>query len=809
MNGKDRDARLGNIEATLAAEKRALLTEKDNRIHGLRQHLAASQAEVQILKLALQVREQEAHRLASQIETVKSMLMLHSRYNPLRYLAAAALLVRRAIHEYGGWRGLRYLGQRTWGIFRQQGWAGVAARLARRVDGGVVLRRRYVPGPASYVAPITVDHQVHRHVEAVDIIVCVHNALDDVRRCLASVLRHTLPPYRLILVDDGSQAPTRDYLAEFARDQGAVLIRHEEAQGYTRAANVGLRRSDAPWVVLLNSDTLVTPQWLDRLIMCAQSDARIGIVGPLSNTASWQSVPQIEHNGDWADNPLPEGWSIDDMGRRIAAHSARLYVPMPLLNGFCLLIKRGLIEAIGLFDEDAFGAGYGEENDYCLRAGEAGWRLALADDVYVYHAQSRSYSSERRKQLCERAGEMLARKHDPQRIDQAVHYCRDDAVLIGLRARAQAMIERVNCREQGRARFEGRRVLFFLPVLSVGGGANIIISEARAMMRMGVDACLANLNRCRPAFERDYPELDVPVRWIENEEDIVALAREFDAVVATANHTVQYLAPLAEAEQPVLGYYIQDYEPYFFVDGSPEQAIARASYGLIPRLVRFTKTGWNRQELLHQTGLDARVVGPSYACDLFLPRPRVRATTALRIGAMVRPASLHRAPALTMQVLARVGRQFGDKVEIVIFGSDNDELAYQPYDFAFAWRNLGVLRPGQLAGVLSELDIFTDFSTYQAMGLTAMEAMACGAAVIVPAKGGARSFAEHEVDALIVDTSSLEACFEALRRLVEDEALRLRLAGNAVRKLPRFHPESVALNILACLFQEAAPCRRD
>ncbi|HEX8353631.1 MAG TPA: glycosyltransferase, partial [Pyrinomonadaceae bacterium] len=128
------------------------------------------------------------------------------------------------------------------------------------------------------------------HAQSVDVIVCVHNAPEDVKRCLESVVSHTRMPYRLILVDDGSADETRAYLAAFAEAQGAVLLRNPEARGYTFAANQGLRRSEGDYVVLLNSDTVVTPLWLDRMIACGESDPQVGLVGPLSNGASWQSI---------------------------------------------------------------------------------------------------------------------------------------------------------------------------------------------------------------------------------------------------------------------------------------------------------------------------------------------------------------------------------------------------------------------------------------------------------------------------------------------------------------------------------------
>ncbi len=150
---------------------------------------------------------------------------------------------------------------------------------------------------------------VQPHQVSVDIIVCVHDALTDVQGCLEFIIRYTTPPYNLILVDDGSTQPTREYLDDFAFSQAALLLRNEQARGYTRAANQGLHASSANYVILLNSDTMVTPLWLDRLIACGELDPHIGLVGPLSNTASWQSIPEIYNaEGDWAENPLPEGF---------------------------------------------------------------------------------------------------------------------------------------------------------------------------------------------------------------------------------------------------------------------------------------------------------------------------------------------------------------------------------------------------------------------------------------------------------------------------------------------------------------------
>jgi GT2 family glycosyltransferase/glycosyltransferase involved in cell wall biosynthesis len=643
---------------------------------------------------------------------------------------------------------------------------------------------------------------VHPHQANVDIIVCVHNALEDVQRCLESVEGCTDPPYSLILIDDGSDPPTQTYLAEFASAHQARLFRNEKALGYTKAANQGLRQSSAEYVILLNSDTLVTEGWLDRLIACADSDPRIGMVGPLSNTASWQSIPAIEVDGDWAANPLPNDISINEMGKLVACYSARLYPEMPFLNGFCLLIRQQLLQEIGYFDEERFGTGYGEENDYALRGRQAGWRLALADDTYIYHAQSRSYSRERRQVLSEQAGIKLAEKHGSRIIKQGTNFCRYDRVLQGIRARSRVLSERQEWLKKGQARFAGKRLLFVLPIFGASGGGHVVIDEAKAMRRMGVEVNIFNLIANRQTFEQGYPNLDIPVVYGEKS-DLVALARQYDAISATTNTSVEWLAPISQDNgRPALGYYVQEFEPYVYSPRSADFKKAWASYTLLPDLIRYTKTEWTRQEVKQQTGVDSHVVGVSLNLDQFQPRPRSGPDwpeRPLRVVAMVRPRSPHRQARLTMDILRRAAKHYGNRIEVTIFGVSFEDPRFAELPRDFAWNLAGLLTQPQVASLLNETDIFVDFSSHQAMGLTALEAMASGSAVIVPARGGATSFARHEENSLVIDTSSPEACWLALQRLIDEQDLRSRLQSAALVDVCRYYPEQPAFKILSAL----------
>jgi GT2 family glycosyltransferase/glycosyltransferase involved in cell wall biosynthesis len=643
---------------------------------------------------------------------------------------------------------------------------------------------------------------VKAHTASVDIIICVHNALDDVEQCLNSLHKQTTLPYRLILVDDGSDEETAAYLNQAAAATGAVLLRSEIATGYTYAANRGIRASSAEYIVLLNSDTIVTPDWLDRMLACLQSDQKLGIVGPLSNTASWQSVPRIEDNGDWAQNPLPEGITPARMGQLITSKSGRLFPEMPLLNGFCLLIRRKLLDEVGLFDEDNFGRGYGEEDDLILRARKSGWKMALADDVYIYHAQSKSYSSDKRRNLSDRAGKILRKKHGDEIILKGVQYCLAEPVLEGIRARASILLDRDRCVHQGQ-QFAGKKILFILPINTPGGGANVLRSESIAMRSMGVDVKFFNLESHRKNFLRAYPDLS-QLTVFGTISDLPRLALGYDAVVATLYSSVAWLEPLRDTnERPILGYYVQGFEPLMYPEQSMGYKAALASYTLIDDMTLFSKTEWTSQQVKTHTGRECKVIGASVDIDLYRPRPRGTAKwphAPIKIAAMVRPESPYREPFKTMELLRDASNKYKGEVEIIIFGTVFENPAFQALPHDFPWKLYGILSPQQVANLLNQVDIFVDYSSHQAMGLTAMEAMACGCAVIVPQYGGAASYANHEQNSLIIDSADYKNMWNALQRLIEDEKLRTRLQSKAIFDICSCFPEQAALNLLSMLF---------
>ncbi|WP_052710426.1 glycosyltransferase family 2 protein [Azospirillum thiophilum] len=254
-----------------------------------------------------------------------------------------------------------------------------------------------------------------------EIIVPIFNAPQAVAGCLAAIRAATPRPHLLTLVDDGSLEETARLLDSAAAGNPWVrVMRSGRNEGYTRAVNRAVTSSAGHVVVILNSDALVTHGWLDGLLECLETggdgEAATMIAGPMSNAASWQSVPWTRNAEGWAVHALGPEETPEDRARLLRTVSRRIFPAVPILNGFCLAIRRRLFEDIGLFDEHAFPDGYGEENDFCLRAADAGFAMRVADHVYVHHLKSQSFGTDRRNALTARANTILTVRYGRARL---------------------------------------------------------------------------------------------------------------------------------------------------------------------------------------------------------------------------------------------------------------------------------------------------------------------------------------------------------------------------------------------------------
>lgn len=242
----------------------------------------------------------------------------------------------------------------------------------------------------------------------VAIVIPVYNAAQAVRRCIDSVLEHSSGAYRVIVINDASTDPAIAPLLESYRSRDRIeLYENPRNLGFTATVNRGMQMAAHADVVLLNADTEVAANWLVGLRHALHSAPDVATATAVSNNAGAFSVPELEK-----ENPFPPGWSHAQTARATWQDAGHAYPELPTGNGFCMLIRRQVLDAVGLFDVAAFPQGYGEENDFCQRASANGWRHLIAGNVHIAHARSLSFGSERRQALGQ-AGMQVLRERWP------------------------------------------------------------------------------------------------------------------------------------------------------------------------------------------------------------------------------------------------------------------------------------------------------------------------------------------------------------------------------------------------------------
>lgn len=225
----------------------------------------------------------------------------------------------------------------------------------------------------------------------VTVIVPIYNAIDDVKVCIERLISYTDPSVKIILINDcSSDSEIANLLAAKSVLNRFMVVHNESNLGFTKTVNKGIQLAGGDDVILLNSDARVTPRWIQGMQFALARDHRIATVTAMSDRAGAFSAPNIGNSND-----LPHGVSESEYAVAFRRRSRRIYPVVPTGNGFCMYIRREAIVDIGMLDEVAFPRGYGEENDFCMRARSHGWINIIDDATYVFHDRSKSFGGEK------------------------------------------------------------------------------------------------------------------------------------------------------------------------------------------------------------------------------------------------------------------------------------------------------------------------------------------------------------------------------------------------------------------------------
>lgn len=626
--------------------------------------------------------------------------------------------------------------------------------------------------------------------DLIDVIVPVHNSPEWVRLCLRSILNHSDLPYRLIVVDDASDGYTSELLKSLVSEhQSAILMVNETNLGFVKSCNLGMRAGTSSQLVLLNSDALVPPGWLSRLLACVEADPKIGIVNPLSNEAANLSIP------------LAPGCNYLGMDEWFVRSREPAYPDIVTAVGHCLMLRRQMLDQIGLFDE-IFGMGYCEETDLCLRAMKTGWRVVACDNVYMFHCGSGSFVDrdqryrhnlkiflERHRPTYRQAYREFTRRAPLAELRRQVNELplprwrrwwasgrqigADLAELHPLRAwRHLKEQQTVKQFHQSAERYrqlwrqQTPRVTFLFESLGAYGGVRSVLKLINGLIEKGFEVRVACLGSSQGGERGLYTH---PL-YFANVDSLVAGVGESDVFVSTFWSTAYWLAKLRQrfpAARQVS--YLQDYESWFLRGSSDLFDKVAASYQIPDSII--TTSDWLHDKLLAH-GRESWVIPKGIDGDVFYPMDG-EARDSFGVLAMTRPHTPYRGFANIAKIFAQLHRR-ATRVKLSVFGSSDRTLR----GLNFPVRNYGVMdNPQMLARIYNRNAIYLDPSEFQGFGMMGLEAMACGTACVLTSVGGINHYAKDHGNALLFNPEQPEAATDMILELLNDESRRARLVG--------------------------------
>ena len=313
--------------------------------------------------------------------------------------------------------------------------------------------------PSQYFTRFDKEAYVLKDI-TVDIIIPVYNGFEFLEKLFNSIEAHTFSPYRLIVVNDASpDSRVKPYLQErLQNNKNSIFIDHESNVGFLKSVNEAVTYTKNHFV-LLNTDTEVPSFWLERLMYPILSMDNVASTTPFTNSGEIASFPKFV-----ADNPIFDHMDVEILDEAFKeVNASEFYEEVPTGVGFCMGVNYKVSQSVGMFAEETFGKGYGEENDWCQRAIKAGYKNLIVPNLFVYHKHGGSFSSEEKAKLLQENAAKLLHRHPNYSKDVHNYIIRDPHRVL-----RKLLVLKATDKKKG---------TYIIFDHDLGGGANIYADE--------------------------------------------------------------------------------------------------------------------------------------------------------------------------------------------------------------------------------------------------------------------------------------------------------------------------------------------
>ncbi len=572
--------------------------------------------------------------------------------------------------------------------------------------------------------------------EIVDIIIPIHNAIHLAEECINKCIDRTSWPFNIIVVDDASDSFTKSKLKKF-EDEGLItLITNKVNRGFAASVNRGIKAGKGKYICLLNSDVIVTPLWLTKMVMALNSDPRNQIVCPATNNTAVVDVP------------MSQGASYLNMNRLLQKFATRRY-PELMPTGFCYMFRRDLIDKVGYFDE-AFSS-YGEETAHwwsTLRYVDSDnnykrYRAVMADDTYVFHERGTSFTA------LEPSAHDGFRKAGSARFNSLFPEWREWHKSFDVNKAVGPLREAI----PPSAIYDkdsNYRICWVVRDPNMCGGMKFISDIVNEMNERGADARVAVIKkrtdqkiqvigclRTAPVvFESVEDFINNFINKVWNNGIVVASTVEMSGVVSNLTKLNPYLKSLL---------HVQSYEPVMADEAYKTQI--EECFKLIPNVI--STSNWITEELSKLNVNIIKTINPGVNQNLFYPRRNdnrdERPTVMIPMLNTYPWKGFDRGLQLISNLESEAVKE-DIELRILVIGTDRLPIISQAIC-------LGGLPQSRLAKILgSEVDVFIDPSTLHSYGMPSLEAQASGVKVFSWNNKGIREYSTTDTEVYSNDT---------------------------------------------------------
>jgi GT2 family glycosyltransferase/glycosyltransferase involved in cell wall biosynthesis len=597
-----------------------------------------------------------------------------------------------------------------------------------------------------------------------DVIIPVYNAPEWVKLCVRSLVAQTPDDClnKIILIDDASNAFTKDLLNDLAKEyKKIVLVRNDVNSGIVISINRGLSLTEAPYILLLNSDCLITKDTIPKLIAHAMQQDNVGLVSPVSNNSPIVSLEMVP------------GYSFIDMNDLVGRLFPGISFPACTIVGNCLLLTRTCFEQTGLFDL-YWGRGYGEESDYQFRTMQKGFEARIAIDTYVYHKCHASFAEDPElASLRQKQHQLFMGKWGKEYRALYEQYSTNDPI--------DFMRENIREYLQNSGYHPQYDVVYCLPGISQRvGGMHIVIDIINYLILKDIRAGLM----VGPDIAPFYDKLFFNYVTYESLSDFLAMPIQTKAIVATCWNTVYACSLFASRKNIPLIYFIQGYEVAFRNGINYEKT--ESTYAIADDLIVTSE--WLHDKLLEHFGVDSHIITNGFDDAVFYPDPNKTTLDRPETVTMVLRGSVEKGDWVLIDVIKGLLQDKNRKIDIyavcfgeMVFGESDSRL--HPIR--------GPLSRHALSDLFRKSDIFVDASLHEGFGMFPLEAMACGAVAIVSDSGGIRQFIVDGKNGVIInEVNKVERYVDAVKKLFDDPMYYQTLQAKVPLSIKAFSHEN-------------------